>query len=311
MPHPFFDADKYPWHRADARELKVQLRTLIPNVPEIVAIYERSGGDKAWLNQNAAPDDVWQSALNLLAAARLLQNFINELASIARLQHNASFQAAIRAVREAQPSASDPVDARPIEDFNRQIDGGHSRQKSSRLPIAVGIVIGIVVLAFLFFFISTMAQNVFRIDVPWLPGTGQGGSSEEATGDPIPRLQNGPVTADSAGVVTTIERVDQRGDITEIELTVQNNLADTITLPLSVAALMSADGTTVSADPFAGDWTESIPAGVLRRGTIVFKGTLPPAATSATFSFSTAFVQGPGGPDAIVVPDLAIAAVPQ
>src|SRR5688572_28095500 len=103
MPHPFFDAGSFPWRRPDARVLKDQLRTVITNVPEIVAIYERSGGDRASLNTNATPDDVWQNALNLLAGAGLLRNLIEELESIARLKSNTAFQAAVRAVREARP----------------------------------------------------------------------------------------------------------------------------------------------------------------------------------------------------------------
>jgi hypothetical protein len=109
MPHPFFDSGSFPWRRPDARVLKEQLRTLITNVPEIVAIYERSGGDRAALNSNAAPDDVWQNALNLLAGAGLFRNFIDELSTIARLRTNSTFQAALLAVREANPEDQDAI----------------------------------------------------------------------------------------------------------------------------------------------------------------------------------------------------------
>lgn len=103
LPHPFFESVRYPWRRRDAKELRIQLQTAIPNVAEIVAIYERSGGDRAALNPNAAPDEVWQNALNLLAAGGLIRDLIDELASIGRLKGNAGFQAAISAVREARP----------------------------------------------------------------------------------------------------------------------------------------------------------------------------------------------------------------
>lgn len=103
MSHPFFDAGKYPWGRDDAQALKEQLRTVIPNVPDIVMLYEQSGGDRAVLDSNAAPDVVWYRALSLLANAGRLREFIEELEQIKRLEGNASFQAAIRAVREATP----------------------------------------------------------------------------------------------------------------------------------------------------------------------------------------------------------------
>ena len=168
MPHPFFDASSYPWHLPEARALKTQLRTVIPNVPEIVAIYERSGGDRASLNSNGTPDEVWQNALNLLGGAGRLREFVNELESIVRLKTNAPFQAAIRAVREAKPAAPPPVP--------RNLDGGPTGDQRTGTPralIAVWIVIGVLVLAVFVFVGSTIAQNVFQVDVPWIPGTGQ------------------------------------------------------------------------------------------------------------------------------------------
>jgi hypothetical protein len=297
MPHPFFDAGSYPWGRADAQALKEQLRTVIPNVPDIVIIYEQSGGDRAALDSNAAPDVVWHRALSLLANAGRLREFIEELEQIKRLQGNASFQAAIRAVREATPTPQRPGQT------PTPISTPIPTPIPKPFPVTAKIVIGVLLVAILIFVGSLVAQGVFKVDVPWLPGTG-----EPAT---VARLQNGPRAEDSGGVITTIERVDQVGDRTEIELTIQNNLPDTISLPASLAALVGADGTSVKADPFAGSWTDSIPAGQLSRGTIVLDGVLPPGATTATFSFSTVFVQGPGGPDSIIVPGLAIAAVPE
>ena len=168
MPHPFFDAGSYPWQRPDARALKDQLRTVITNVPEIVAIYERSGGDRAVLNTNATPDDVWQSALNLLASAGLLRNLIDELESITRLKGNAAFQAAVRAVREARP-----VSQASIRRNRDRPSGVHSGTAGGRFGVAVAIVIAILVLTVFVFVGSTIAQNVFHVDVPWIPGTGQ------------------------------------------------------------------------------------------------------------------------------------------
>jgi hypothetical protein len=161
MPHPFFDAGSYPWQRPDARALKDQLRTLITNVPEIVAIYERSGGDRASLNTNSTPDDVWQSALNLLAGAGLLRNLIDELESITRLKGNTAFQAAVRAVRDARPVSRASLSQSP------------SGTAGGRFGAVVGIVIAVLALTIFVFVGSAIAQSAFSIDVPWIPGTGQ------------------------------------------------------------------------------------------------------------------------------------------
>lgn len=124
----------------------------------------------------------------------------------------------------------------------------------------------------------------------------------------VDRLQNGPVVVDSGGVVTTVERVEHTADFTRVELTVRNDLGNTITLPLYGNATLSAeDGTTLEADPFRSSWSESIAPGQLRRGTIVFGGHLPDAGTTATLAFGTVFEQGFTGPQTIAVPGLSIA----
>ncbi len=126
----------------------------------------------------------------------------------------------------------------------------------------------------------------------------------------VPRLQNGPVAVDSGGVVTTIEAVDQTQDFTRVEITVQSNLANTISLPLfGFATLAAADGTTLDADPFRSSWSDSIGPGQLRRGAIIFDGHLPSGVTTASFAFATVFEQGFDGPTSILVPGLEIAAL--
>ncbi|MBM7503374.1 FHA domain-containing protein [Agromyces aurantiacus] len=124
----------------------------------------------------------------------------------------------------------------------------------------------------------------------------------------VDRLQNAPVVVDSSGVVTTVERVEHTADFTRVELTVRNGLANTITLPLYGNATLSAeDGTTLVADGFRSSWSDTIPPGQLRRGTIVFTGHLPDAGTVATLSFATVFEQGFTGPQSIAVGGLEIA----
>lgn len=124
----------------------------------------------------------------------------------------------------------------------------------------------------------------------------------------VDRLANGPVAVDSSGVVTTVERVEHTADFTRVELTVRNGLGNTITLPLYGNTTLSAeDGTTLDADSFRSSWSDTIPPGQLRRGTIVFGGHLPETGTIATLSFATVFEQGFTGPQSIAVPGLSIA----
>ena len=124
----------------------------------------------------------------------------------------------------------------------------------------------------------------------------------------VDRLLNGPLAVDSGGVVTTVERVEHTADFTRVELTVLNDLPNTITLPLyGNATLTAEDGTTLDADGFRSSWSDTIPPGQLRRGTIVFGGHLPEAATTATLSFATVFEQGFSGPQSISVSGLALA----
>jgi hypothetical protein len=40
MPHPFFDASSYPWHREDARKLHRELYVAIANANAIDGFYK-------------------------------------------------------------------------------------------------------------------------------------------------------------------------------------------------------------------------------------------------------------------------------
>jgi hypothetical protein len=131
------------------------------------------------------------------------------------------------------------------------------------------------------------------------------------TGDQVgtERLANGPVVVDSGGIVTTVESVEHTRDFTRVEIVVQNNLGNTITLPLYGNATFSAeDGSaTLDADPFRSSWGDTIAPGQQRHGTLVFGGHLGDAGTTASLAFATVFEQGFEGPDSIVVGGLAIA----
>src|SRR5689334_19858565 len=72
MPHPFFDANVYPWKRADAIKLHTDLYTVIDVAGRITSIYDKAGGTQP-LSPNLAADLAWREVLNLLTAGRNLQ----------------------------------------------------------------------------------------------------------------------------------------------------------------------------------------------------------------------------------------------
>ena len=122
------------------------------------------------------------------------------------------------------------------------------------------------------------------------------------------RLVGGPVVVDTQGVSTTVRSVEHTQDFTRVEITVQNGLPNTITLPVfRNATLTAADGTTLGADPFRSSWNETIAPGQPSSGVLVFGGHLPPGETTAALSFATVFEQGFEGPSSIVVGGLVIA----
>jgi hypothetical protein len=122
------------------------------------------------------------------------------------------------------------------------------------------------------------------------------------------RLIDGPVVVDTQGVTTTVHSVEHTQDFTRVEITVQNGLPNTITLPIfGNATLTAADGTTLGADPFRSSWNQTIAPGQPSNGVLVFGGHLPPDETTAALSFATVFEQGFEGPSSIVVEGLVIA----
>lgn len=122
------------------------------------------------------------------------------------------------------------------------------------------------------------------------------------------RLVGGPVVIDTQGVSTIVRSVEHTQDFTRVEITVQNGLPNTITLPVfNNATLTAADGTTLGADPFRSSWNQTIAPGQPSSGVLVFGGHLPPGETTAALAFATVFEQGFEGPSSIVVGGLVIA----
>jgi hypothetical protein len=103
-----------------------------------------------------------------------------------------------------------------------------------------------------------------------------------------PNVLVSEVTKTNAAVTLTVVRVENTRHFTRVEVTVKNKTStDSIVLPLFKNCVFSAaDGTTLEADPFRSQWSDSIAPGAFRRGTITFPDHLPNTATRASLSFS-------------------------
>jgi hypothetical protein len=77
--HPFFDVDKYPWDRPDARELYNALWRAIPHPDRIDVMYRASGSGLPPLALRDPPDCIWTHVLDALASARRLKGFLERL----------------------------------------------------------------------------------------------------------------------------------------------------------------------------------------------------------------------------------------
>jgi hypothetical protein len=134
MTHPFFDATSFPWARTDAKTLNDLLIIVLTNKPEIVGIYQRSGGVLGDLDQGQAPADVWHDVLDLLATGGKLRALCDELLAVSRLQGNAAFQAAVRAIEDARPAVEQRwfgdeivLDRQPLRSLIATLEGESSR----------------------------------------------------------------------------------------------------------------------------------------------------------------------------------------
>src|SRR5690348_15062193 len=72
MPHPFFDANVYPWKRDDAIKLHVALYSAINAPAQIALLYGQSGGTLP-RSPGLAAHLAWAEVIDLLTAGRNLQ----------------------------------------------------------------------------------------------------------------------------------------------------------------------------------------------------------------------------------------------
>jgi hypothetical protein len=108
-----------------------------------------------------------------------------------------------------------------------------------------------------------------------------------------------PVSGRAAGLTLTVERVEYTAHFTRVELLVRSTRSSAAALPLGGNCLFTgADGTTLRADPFRSDWSETVPPGGTQRGTVTFGGTLPDGVERASVAFGQVF--GPGGGSILV-----------
>jgi pSer/pThr/pTyr-binding forkhead associated (FHA) protein len=99
------------------------------------------------------------------------------------------------------------------------------------------------------------------------------------------------VTKSAVGLTLTVVKVEDTSNFTRVELTVRNTTsATTLVLPLfNNCVFTAADGTTLQADTFKSQWSDSIAPGAFQRGTITFPGHLPDTATRASLTFAHVF----------------------
>ncbi|WP_344222096.1 FHA domain-containing protein [Kribbella sancticallisti] len=103
-----------------------------------------------------------------------------------------------------------------------------------------------------------------------------------------------PITKSGSGLIATVEHVFHTAHFTRVELTVKNTTETSLSLPLfGFCTFTGSDGTTLEADTFRSQWSDTIPPGTLQRGTITFNGHLPAHLTTASLNFSQVF--GPSG----------------
>lgn len=111
----------------------------------------------------------------------------------------------------------------------------------------------------------------------------------------------------SRGVTLRVDSIEETAHFTRVTAVVTNGLDNQITLTLfSNCTLRAEDGTTLEADAFRSDWTESIGPGNTHRGIVTFIGHLPHLAAKATLSFARVGEMGFSGPKTLTVKALVL-----
>ena len=113
------------------------------------------------------------------------------------------------------------------------------------------------------------------------------------------------VTNSSEGLTLIVTKFEETRHFTRLSVTVDNAVGNSLSLPLFGNCLVvGGNGSTLEADSFKSDWSETVAPGVRQSGTITFSGHLPDGVRRARLVFSTVYEQGFNGPSSIQVPDL-------
>ncbi|BCJ71090.1 hypothetical protein CS0771_06340 [Catellatospora sp. IY07-71] len=93
--------------------------------------------------------------------------------------------------------------------------------------------------------------------------------------------------SETGGPLTiTVLSVEVTSQATKVRIRGANSGGEALTLPVFGRAQLTAPDRTLTPDPAAGDWPETVPADGEATGTIVFDGVLGPEVTEVRLSFS-------------------------
>lgn len=107
MPHPFFDATRFPSHREDAKALTRALSQARPEPLRYTQLYTSVGPDPQPLTPNLAADLAWAEILQNLTAGKRLQQFCDNVLADGSLRNVRPFVVAIQQA-EAGPATLEP-----------------------------------------------------------------------------------------------------------------------------------------------------------------------------------------------------------
>ena len=142
----------------------------------------------------------------------------------------------------------------------------------------------------------------------WLVTTGVSYAIGYVSGNEngVPRLEQ-QVVQEVEGVTVTVLSVDSTPHFTRVEIRVDNETTNSLSLPFYQNVTLTApDATTFDADAFRSNWKPEIAAGGSRKGTLNFESQLPQGATTVSLNFVSVFLHGFDGPASITVPGITL-----
>jgi hypothetical protein len=203
--------------------------------------------------------------------------------------------AMLTAVVEAYGSATEPSPSFESRDPEHRPGDTVLPQKGNeqlRKPLAEVLLIAVLVLGLGGWAVTEAVRHGVESITGNTPTTEEPGTEQ---------LRN-PVTGHAGRLYLTVESVKRSADYTSVRLAARNETGSPLTLPSGPPCLfVGIDGTTLTAFPFAGDWSDEVAPGT-QRGTVVFMGHLPDSVRRASLSFTT--IYGASGPDSVTVPNI-------